>query len=239
MRILTKNSHLASGDFSESQFRLKLNSVMEDAAATRDGTGRGFIGSGMGLESVGFAIGGGVEVCGAGDVLVSGFAVEVAEDGGFGRVSKIVCWPSRLKIPPPGRDCWASLACFASLKVAGFFAVLFRLGEGSDAGDAGDDEDGSRFGSSSFRLETGCSRSSGAGIETVFLELDGGEGSESIIVIGTRRRRVLLAEDEDGLMSRGVFCNNKTSEEVSIQKPFINILSSSLRYAPESLVRLS
>ncbi len=102
--MLTKNSHLSSGDFSESQFRLKLNSVIEDAAATRDGIGRGFVGSGMGLESVGFVVGG-VEVCGADDVLVSGFATGVAEDEGFGRVSKIVCWPSRLKIPPPGRDC--------------------------------------------------------------------------------------------------------------------------------------
>lgn len=90
MRMLTKNSHLASGDFNDSQFRLKLNSVIEDAAVTKDGIGRGFIGSETGLESVGFVVGG-VEVCGADDALVSGFAVEVAEDEGFGRVSKIVC----------------------------------------------------------------------------------------------------------------------------------------------------
>ncbi len=85
------------------------------------------------------------------------------------------------------------------------FVALFRLIEGSVDGAAVDDEDGSDFGSSSFRLETGCSRSSEAGIETVFLELDAGGVSESMIVIGTRRRRVLLAEDEDEPMSRGVF----------------------------------
>ncbi len=96
------------------------------------------------------------------------------------------------------------------MKVAGFFVGLFRLVEGSVVGDAVDDGDGSDFGSSNFRLETGCSRSSEAGIETVFLELDGGEGSESMIVIGTRRRRVLLVEGEDEPMSRGVFCDIKS-----------------------------